>query len=62
MKTITQKMLNILERLAEMFPNQSYQQRFEQYIATRNISTTSELEYFMKEFDHKVARGEVWKN
>lgn len=59
MKTITTKMLSILERLAEMFPNQTYQQKFEQYINSKNISSTADIEYWSKEFDKKTARGEI---
>lgn len=44
-------MLNILERLAEMFPKQSYQSRLERYIASRNPSNTAEIEMLIKEYD-----------
>lgn len=48
---MSQWMLNILERLAEMFPKQSYQSRLERYIASRNPSNTAEIELLIKEYD-----------
>jgi hypothetical protein len=44
-------MLNILERLAEMFPKQSYQSRLEQYIKSKNPSNAAEVEMLIREYD-----------
>ncbi len=50
--TISQFMLNILERLAEMFPQDSYQSRLENYLNTKSITDAATLETYMKEFEH----------
>jgi hypothetical protein len=36
MKELSTKMLNILERLAEMFPKETYQSDLERYISLKN--------------------------
>jgi len=48
---MSQWMLNILERLAEMFPKQSYQSRLDRYISSRNPSNTAEIEMLIKQYD-----------
>ena len=49
MKTISNKMLNILERLAEMFPQQ--QSRLEQYINSKNPSNAAEVDYWQRQYE-----------
>lgn len=44
-------MLNILERLAEMFPKQSYQSRLERYIESRNPTNAAEVEMLIRQYD-----------
>ena len=48
---ITQFMLTILERLAEMFPKQHYQTRLEQYIASKHPTNAAEVEHWQREYD-----------
>lgn len=43
--------INLLERLAEMFPKQDYQNRLEQFIKARNPASSSEVEYLQKQFE-----------
>ena len=43
--------LNLLERLAEMFPKQDYQTRLENYINLRRPKTAAELEHYQKQFE-----------
>jgi urease accessory protein UreF len=45
-------MLNILERLAEMFPQDSYQNRLEKYLDTKSITDAATLENYIKEFTY----------
>ena len=57
-------MLGLVERLAEMFPESTYQRRFEAYIANKNIKNGSDLDYWQRRFDQAMAdnRGEfIWK-
>lgn len=45
-------MLAILERLAEMFPNSSYQTRLDQYLKTKGITDAAQLENYIREFTY----------
>ena len=49
---ITQFMLTILERLAEMFPKDGYQSRLEQYLRTKSITDAATLDLYIKEFTY----------
>ena len=51
MKTLSAKMLSLLERLAEMFPKQHYQTRLEQYINSKRPTNAAEVEYWQREYD-----------
>jgi hypothetical protein len=44
-------MLSILERLAEMFPNSSYQTRLDQYLSTKGITNAAQLEHYIQQFN-----------
>jgi len=50
--TISQFMLNILERLAEMFPQDSYQSRLENYLSKKSITDAATLECYIKEYEY----------
>lgn len=50
---ITQFMLNILERLAEMFPSDGYQNRLERYLSNKSITDAATLDNYIKEFEYK---------
>ena len=49
-------MLAILERLAEMFPMQSYQSKLEDYLNRFYIDNPAQLEYLQRQFEQKQAR------
>jgi len=49
---LSQFMLNILERLAEMFPQDSYQNRLEKYLKSKSITDAAILENHIKEFEY----------
>ena len=51
MNAISNKMLSILERLAEMFPNSSYQTRLDQYLSTKGITNAVQLENYIQQFN-----------
>ena len=42
----------VLERLAEMFPEQSYQTSLEQYINSKYPTNTAEVEYWAREYEN----------
>jgi len=51
MKTLSNYMLTLLERLAEMFPNSSYQSRLDQYLSTQGITDAAQLEHYIQKFN-----------
>ena len=51
MKTISDFMLGLLERLAEMFPESSYQSRLDAYLSTKGITDAAQLEHYMQKFN-----------
>jgi len=51
MKYISQKMISILERLAEMFPGSSYQTRLDEYLSTKGITDAAQLETYVRQFN-----------
>jgi hypothetical protein len=57
MKTISIKMLTLIERLGEMFPKQGYQSRLEQYINSKNPTNAAEVDYWQRQYD---TEGQYW--
>lgn len=51
-------MQNILERLAEMFPKQTYQAKLDQYIASRNPQNAADVDVIIKQYEQKQS----WSN
>ncbi len=55
MRTYTEETMSLLERiverLKEIFQEQNYQTRLEQYIRSRNPQTITEVEYYAKAFE-----------
>jgi hypothetical protein len=51
MKSLSAKMLSMLERLSEMFPDNSYQTRLDQYLATKGITDAAQLENYIRQFN-----------
>jgi len=48
---------NLLERLAEMFPEQDYQNRLDRYINDHQPKTVGEVEHWQKQFETKEFKG-----
>jgi len=55
MKTLSNRMLALLERLAEMFPQQ--QSRLEQYINSKNPSNAADVDYWQRQYE---SEGQYW--
>jgi len=51
MKTLSNFMLEILERLSEMFPGTDYQSRLDQYLSTKGITDAAQLENYIRHFN-----------
>ena len=60
MSYISQKMLSILERLAEMFPGSSYQSRLDSYLSTKGITDAAQLEHYIQQFNSQKEKY-IWK-
>ena len=54
MKTLSNKMLALLERLGEMFPTQKYQSRLEYYINSKNPTNAAEVDYWQRQYDSEA--------
>jgi hypothetical protein len=52
-------MTQLLERLAEMFPQQDYQSRLEHYIASRRPTSTADIEMLQRQYYSLQTRGVV---
>jgi len=50
MKYLSEKMLTILERLSEMFPDSSYQSSLDAYLSTKGITDAAQLENYIRQF------------
>lgn len=50
MKFISDNMMSMLEKLAEMFPDVSYQSRLDAYLNTKGITDAAQLENYIQEF------------
>ena len=53
MKILSNRMIAILERLAEMFPGSSYQSSLDHYLADKGITDAAQLENYIREFNYK---------
>lgn len=51
MNYFSTKMLALMERLAEMFPNQNYQTKLDQYLRDKYITDAAHLEHYIRKFD-----------
>lgn len=49
---ITRFMLNLIKQLAEMFPQDGYQQRLETYLGRHSITDAATLDNLIKEFEY----------
>jgi hypothetical protein len=56
-KKMSQMFIQFIERLAEMFPKQNYQTRLEQYLSTKCIQSTSDVEYWQRQYDKQSDRN-----
>ena len=56
MKTISSMMLAVVERLAEMFPQSTYQSQLEEYLSRHHIDNAGQLEYLQRQYDYERSR------
>lgn len=48
---MSQLMIQLLERLAEIFPKQNYQSRLDYYLTSKNVQNTADVEYWTRQYD-----------
>lgn len=51
------KFYSMLERLAEMFPKQTYQSKLERYLATKNVKCPADVEHWSKQYERSTDKG-----
>ena len=49
---MTQTIARLLERLTEMFPGSSYQNRLDAYLSTKGITDTAQLETYIRQYQY----------
>ena len=49
---MTQTIARLLERLSEMFPGSDYQSRLDQYLNTKGITDTAQLETYIRQYQY----------
>jgi hypothetical protein len=52
MKFLSNRMIAILERLAEMFPGSSYQSSLDHYLADKGITDAAQLENYIQQYNY----------
>jgi len=52
MKFLSNRMIAIMERLAEMFPGSSYQSSLDHYLADKGITDAAQLESYILQFNY----------
>lgn len=57
MKTISSMILAFVQRLAEMFPQSTYQSQLEEYLSRYHIDNAGQLEYLQRQYDYERSRG-----
>ncbi len=53
MKTLSEQMFRMLERLAEMFPKSHYQSELDRFISSKHPQNAADVEHFTKEFEQR---------
>ena len=56
---MTATIAQLLERLAEMFPKQDYQSRLDRYLNSKNVQSTADVEYWVRQYDKNQERNFV---
>jgi FtsZ-interacting cell division protein YlmF len=51
--------IDMLEKLAEMFPKQDYHTRLDRYISSKQPKNTADVEYLQRQFEQQNHRGLV---
>jgi hypothetical protein len=52
-KAMTATIAKLIERLAEMFPQQNYQSKLDAYLTSKNVKDICDVEHWTKQFDRR---------
>jgi hypothetical protein len=52
MQFLSNRMIAIMERLAEMFPGSSYQSSLDHYLADKGITDAAQLENYIQQYNY----------
>lgn len=52
MKYLSTRMLAIMERLSDMFPDSTYQTRLDDYLSNKGITDAAHLENYIQQFNY----------
>ena len=61
MKTLSNFMLELMERLGEMFPGSDYQNRLDAYLSTKGITDVAQLENYIQQYQYSQKENYLWK-
>jgi len=50
---MTATIAKLIERLAEMFPSQNYQNKLEAFLASKNVQDVSDVDHWTREYDRR---------
>lgn len=50
---MTATIAKLVERLAEMFPSQNYQNKLEAFLSSKNVKNIGDVEHWTKQFDRR---------
>jgi ArsR family metal-binding transcriptional regulator len=50
---MTATIAKLVERLAEMFPQQNYQSKLDAYLTSKNVQNICDVEHWTREFDRR---------
>jgi len=50
---MTATIAKLIERLAEMFPQQNYQSKLDAYLTSKHVQSVSDVEHWTRKFDRK---------
>jgi hypothetical protein len=59
MKQLSEQMIRMIERLAEMFPKSHYQSELDRFISSKHPQNAADVEHFTKEFEYKNLQGKI---
>ena len=54
-------MFGLISYLLSFFEGNSYQSRLDRYLSSRNVTDSSQLEHYVREFERNQHKAYLWK-